>query len=68
MPNVRRQNTKLAYAADWADFGQDVAGVVSALQGAIDTLRQQLVRADTQNDELRARKRSSRIRTKATTV
>jgi hypothetical protein len=29
----------------------DVAGVVTALQGAIDTLRQQLVRADARSDE-----------------
>ena len=32
----------------------DVAGVVAALQGAVDTLRQQLIRADARADELRA--------------
>jgi hypothetical protein len=32
----------------------DLAGVVAALQGAVDTLRQQLVRADARADELRA--------------
>jgi hypothetical protein len=38
----------------------DVAGVVTALQGAIDTLRQQLVRADAYSDELRTERDQAR--------
>ena len=42
----------------------DIAGVVTALQGAIDTLRQQLVRADARSDELQAERDQARAMTR----
>jgi hypothetical protein len=52
-PRDSRRDVARDKTAASGTVAPDVAGVVTALQGAIDTLRQQLGRADARADELR---------------